>query len=172
MRNRDIRVVRSITVVALWLTVRAAAVFAEPWNPGEALDVCLEAALKQRPGIVTAWRQAGGGDKPPYAVSVLNADGRIAEATCDPTNPASLQFKDKGGLYRYEMYRRATFPEAKARSAAPEIFVGPVRIIAMDLRVSFTGKPHFVYQMFLPSGHKAVVSVEATVGRLTKAEVE
>ncbi len=144
---------------------------AEPWDPGGVLDTCLTAATRERQGIVTGWRQAGGGEQPPYAVSVLNAEGKIAEAFCDPANIA-FEFKDKGGLYRYEMYQRAKIPEAQARAFAPTLFTGPVRLFSMEYSVSFTGKPYFKYEMFLPSGHKATVEIDGSVGRLTKAEVK
>jgi hypothetical protein len=145
----------------------------EPWEPGQALDICIEAALKQRPGILVGWRQAGGGDMPLYAVAVLNEEGRTGEATCDPANPDNtLEFKNRGGLVRYDMVKRASFPEAQARANAPQVFVGPVRIITMDLKVNFAGKPLYIYKMILPSGHKATVNVEGTVGRVMKAELE
>jgi hypothetical protein len=69
------------------------------------------------------------------------------------------------------MYERATLPEEKARVTAPVIFVGPVRFLGMEMSVGFTGRPQYKYQMFLPSGHKATVEVDAVVGRLNKAEV-
>ncbi len=157
------------TMIACALSGAAAA---EPWDPGEALDTCLLAAVTQRPGIVTGWRQVGGGAQPPYAVSVLNRDGKIAEATCEPANPSNLRFEEKMGIYRYSMYERADFAEVKARVAAPTIFVGPVRMQAMELSVGLRGTPHYVYQLFLPSGHKASVRLDGVSGRLVSAEVK
>jgi len=166
------RIVMALGLGSLFVAVPAPMIAAEPWDPGGVLDTCLTAATRERQGIVTGWRQAGGGDQPPYAVSVLNVEGKIAEAVCDPANTAKMEFKDKGGLYRYEMYQRATFPEAQARAFAPTLFAGPVRLFSMDYAVSFTGKPYYTYQMFLPSGHKATVEIDGAVGRLTKAEVK
>jgi hypothetical protein len=170
--EQNVRGIVAAGVFALCLATGTAAPAAEPWDPGEALDTCLAAAIKERPGIVTAWRQVGGGAQPPYAVSVLNQEGKIAEATCDPGNPVNLQFSDKGGLLRYDMYQRATLPEAKARVSAPEIFAGPVRFLGMELSVGITGKPYYKYQMYLPTSHKATVEIDAVVGRLLKAEVK
>lgn len=165
------RIVKAFGVGALFLAVPASIMAAEPWDPGGVLDTCLTAATRERQGIVTAWRQAGGGEQPPYAVSVLNVEGKIAEALCDPANMAAMEFKDKGGLYRYEMYERVKIQESQARAFAPTMFVGPVRLFSMDYSVSFTGKPYYTYQMFLPTGHKATVEIDGTVGRLNKAEV-
>jgi hypothetical protein len=150
----------------------AGTVAAEPWDPGEALDTCILAVVGERPGIVTGWRQAGGGTQPPYAISVLNQDGRVGETTCDPANPANFRFDEKVGVLRYSMYKRATVPEVRARVSAPEIFAGPVRMHAMELTVSLTGSPYYTYRMFLPSGHQASVRIDAAAGRLVSAEVK
>jgi hypothetical protein len=159
-------------VLALNLLVSPAAFAANPWEPGGTLETCLEAVLKERPGIVTGWQQSGGGEMTPYVVSVLNPEGTNAEAFCDPANPANFQFKNKVGLYRYSMYQRATFPEAKARELAPDIFTGPVRVTSMEFSVGVSGKPAYKYQMFLPSNHKATVEIDAVTGRLNKGQVD
>lgn len=161
-----------VGALVLFLAARFAAFAAEPWDPGGPLDTCLAAALKERPGIVTGWRQVGGGEQPPYEIHILNQQGKIGETTCDSSNPANFQFREKGGVYRYAMYERATVPEAKARASAPDIFAGPVRFLAMEVSVSLANKPYYRYQMFLPSGYKAIVEIDATVGRLLKAEVK
>jgi len=161
----------SCSVLALTLVTLSAAFAANPWEPGGSLDNCIEAALKERPGIVTGWQQSGGGEAPPYVISVLNTDGNNAEAFCDPAKPANFQFKNKTGLFRYSMYERARFPEANARATAPEIFTGPVRLTSMELSVGISGKPLYKYQMFLPSNHKAIVEIDAVTGRLNKAMV-
>lgn len=158
-------------VLMLNLVTMTAASAANPWEPGGTLETCLEAVLKERPGIVTGWQQSGGGEMTPYVVSVLNTEGNNAEAFCDPANPANFQFKNKAGLFRYAMYQRATFAEARARASAPDIFTGPVRMTSMQLSVGMSGKPAYKYQMFLPSNHKASVEIDAVTGRLNKAEV-
>ena len=158
-------------VFALHLLVLPVAFAADPWEPGGTLDTCIEAVIKERTGMVTGWQQSGGGEAPPYVISVLNADGTHAEAFCDPAKPANFQFNKKSGLFRYSMYQRATFPEAKARATAPEIFTGPVRISSMELSVGVSGKPTYKYQMFLPSNHKATVEIDAVTGRLNKGQV-
>ena len=86
------------------MLVLPAAFAANPWEPGGTLEICLEAVLKERPGIVTGWRQSGGGEMTPYVVSVLNPDGTNAETFCDPAKPTNFQFKNKTGLFRYPMY--------------------------------------------------------------------
>jgi hypothetical protein len=158
-------------VLALNLAVLPAAFAANPWEPGGTLETCLDAVVKERPGIVTGWQQSGGGEMTPYVISVLNPEGTNAEAFCDPANAANFQFKNKIGMFRYSMYQRATFAEAKARASAPEIFTGPVRVTSMELSVGVNGKPSYKYQMFLPSNHKASVEIDAVTGRLNKAEV-
>ena len=161
----------SCSALALTLIASSAAFAANPWEPGGSLDVCIEAMLKERPGIVTGWQQSGGGDAAPYVISILNAQGNIAEAFCDPAKPTDFQFRNKMGLFRYSMYERATLPEAKARASAPDIFTGPVRLTSMELSVGMTGRPIYTYQMFLPSNHKASVEIDAVTGRLNKADV-
>ncbi len=156
---------------ALNLFLPAAAFAADPWEAGGSLETCIEAALKERPGIVTGWQQSGGGDAPPYVISILNAEGNNAEAFCDPGKTGNFKFSNKMGLYRYTMYQRATFPEAKARAVAPEVFIGPVRLTSMELSVGLSGKPVYTYQMFLPSNHKATVEIDAVTGRLNKGQV-
>lgn len=164
--------VRIVGLCFISLIAHAMVVAAEPWDADGVLDICLAAALQERPGIVTGWRQVGGGEQPPYEVSILNRDGKIGQATCEPANPVNFQFKEKSGIYRYAMYERATLPEANARVSAPDIFAGPVRFMAMELSAGFTGKPYYTYQLFLPSNHKAVVEIDATVGRLIKAAIK
>lgn len=166
------RTVMTFGVLALVLAAPATAPAAEPWDPGGVLDTCLTAATRERQGIVTGWRQAGGGDQPPYAVSVLNAEGKNAEAFCDAANTASLEFKSKGGLFRYQMFENAKVSEAQARTLAPSLFAGPVRLFSMEYTVSFTGRRFYTYQMFLPSGLKATVVIDGDTGRLTKAEAQ
>ncbi|MBI3528400.1 MAG: hypothetical protein HY067_10570 [Betaproteobacteria bacterium] len=161
----------SFCVLSLNLLALPAAFAADPWEPGGTLETCLEAVLKERPGIVTGWQQSGGGEMTPYVVSVLSPEGTNAEAFCNPANPTNFQFKSKTGLFRYSMYQRATFAEAKARASAPEIFTGPVRVTSMELSVGVSGKPMYRYQMFLPSNHKATVEIDAVTGRLNKGEV-
>jgi hypothetical protein len=165
------RVFKIVIVFFLCVATQSQAVAADPAEPGGPLDICIAAVLNEHPGIVTAWRQAGGGPQPPYAITVLDKEGKMGETNCDPANPTNFEFKSKTGLYRYNMYERATLPEVKARVAAPVIFVGPVRFLGMELSVGFTGRPQYKYQMFLPSGHKATVEMDAVVGRLNKAEV-
>ena len=163
---------KSISFCVIWLTLFVPAAFAaNPWEPGGSLEICLEAVLKERPGIVTGWQQSGGGEMTPYVVSVLNTDGTNAEAFCDPSKPTNFQFKNKMGLFRYSMYQRATIPEAKARTASPEIFTGPVRVTSMEFSIGVGGKATYTYQMFLPSNHKATVEIDAITGRLNKGQV-
>ena len=161
----------SCNALALSLVTLSAAFAADPWEPGGSLEACIAATLKERPGIVTGWQQSGGGEAPPYVISVLNADGNNAEAFCDPAKPENFQFKNKVGLFRYSMYQRATLPEAKARATAPAIFTGPVRLTAMELTVGISGRAFYKYQMFLPSNHKATVEIDAVTGRLEKGQV-
>ena len=158
-------------ILALALIAPAVASAANPWEPGGTLDACIEAALKERPGIVTGWQQSGGGDAPPYVISILNPEGNNGEAFCDPAKPSDFKFTGKVGLFRYSMYERATFAEATARTTAPDIFTGPARVTAMELSVGISGKPVYKYQMFLPSNHKATVEIDAVTGRLNKGVV-
>lgn len=165
------RAFNSIIVLFLCAVAQTHAFAADNTEPGGPLDTCIAAVINEHPGIVTGWRQAGGGPQPPYAIIVLDKEGKMGETTCDPAKPTNFEFKSKSGLYRYNMYERATLPEEKAREAAPVIFVGPVRFLGMELSVGFTGRPVYKYQMFLPSGHKATVEMDAIVGRLIKGEV-
>src|SRR5882672_8676891 len=80
----------SICVLSLNLLALPAAFAADPWEPGGPLETCLEAALKERPGIVTGWQQSGGGEMTPYTVSVLSQDGSNAEAFCNPASPTGF----------------------------------------------------------------------------------
>jgi hypothetical protein len=169
--EKYMRVFKPVIVFLLCAAAQSQAKAADTTESGGPLDTCIAAVLNEHPGIVTAWRQAGGGPQPPYAITVLDKEGKMGETTCDPANPKNFEFKSKAGLYRYGMYERATLAEEKAREAAPVIFVGPVRFLGMELSVGFTGRPQYKYQMFLPSGHKATVDMDAVVGRLNKAEV-
>jgi len=161
------------TVIAIFLctAVQSLAAADDPTIPGGPLETCIAAVTTEHPGIVIAWRLAGGGPQPPFSLTILDREGKLGETNCNPANPTNFEFKGKTGLYRYSMFEKATLPEAKAREAAPLIFVGPVRFLGMDLSVTFTGRPQYKYQMFLPSGHKATVEMDAVVGRLIKAEV-
>jgi len=143
----------------------------EGWEPGGSLDTCIEATLKERPGVVSGWQQTGGGNAPPYVITIMNAEGVNAETFCDPAKPSNFKFTNKMGLFRYTMYQRATWPETRARVSAPEVFVGPVRITSMELSVGVTGRPFYKYQMFLPSNHKATVELDAVTGRLNQGQV-
>ena len=155
----------------LILPAFSAAFAAEAWESGGSLDACIAATLKERPGIVTGWQQSGGGESAPYVISILNAEGIIAQAFCDPAKPSNFQFTNKVGLFRYSMFQRATWPESRARTTAPELFAGPVRPTSMELYVGMSGRPFYKYQMFLPSNHKATVEIDAVTGRLDKGQV-
>jgi len=159
------------TVLLLCAAAPLPALADDPTIPGGPLEICIAAVTSERPGIVVGWHLAGGGPQPPFALTILNKEGKLGETNCNPAKPANFEFTSKTGLYRYTMFERATLPEANAREAAPLIFVGPVRFLGMDLSVSFTGRPQYKYQMFRPSGHKATVEMDAVVGRLIKAEV-
>jgi hypothetical protein len=157
--------------ITLSLLAMQVALAANPWEAGGSLDACIEATLKQRPGILTGWQQSGGGDAAPYVIGILSPEGNIAEAFCDPANPTNFQFTNKMGLYRYAMFKRATWPEPRARASAPEIFTGPVRLTSMELSVSLGGRPAYKYQMLLPDNLKASVEIDGVTGRLEKAQV-
>ncbi len=165
------RAFNAVIVFFICIAAHLQASAADTTAPGGPLDICISAVMNEHPGIVTGWRQAGGGPQPPYAITVLDKEGKMGETNCNPANPTNFEFKNKTGLYRYNMYERATLPEEKAREAAPVIFMGPVRIMGMELSVGFTGRPQYTYQMILPSGHKATVEMDAVVGRLNKAAV-
>jgi len=169
--EKIMRVFKTVVVFFLCVAAQSHAAAADTTAPGGPLDICIAAVLTEHPGIVTGWRQAGGGPQPPYAIVLLDREGKMGETTCDPGKPTNFEFKYKTGLYRYAMYERATLPEPRVREAAPVIFVGPARILGMDLSVGFTGRSQYTYQMILPSGHKATVEMDAVVGRLNKAEV-
>ena len=170
--EKNMRVFKTVVVFFLCAAAQSQAAADDPTRPGGPLDTCIAAVLNEHPGIVTSWRLAGGGPQPPFVITVLDKEGKRGETNCDSANPKNFEFKSKTGLYRYSMYESATLPEAKAREAAPLIFVGPVRFLVMDLSVGFTGRPQYKYQMFLPSGHKATVEMDAVVGRLNEAEVK
>jgi hypothetical protein len=169
--EKIMRVFKTVIVLVLCVAAQSQAVADDPTRPGGPLEICTTAVLNEHPGIVTSWRLAGGGPLPPFSVTVLDKEGKMGETTCNPANPTKFEFKSKTGLYRYDMYERATLPEGKAREAAPLIFVGPVRFLGMDLSVGLTGRPRYTYQMFLPSGQKATVQMDAVAGRLIEAEV-
>lgn len=161
----------SFCSLALTLLALPAAFAADAWGPGGSLDACIAATLKERPGVVTGWQQSGGGESVPYIISILNPEGIIAETFCDPAKPSNFQFTNKVGLFRYSMYQRATWPETRARTTAPEVFAGPVRPTSMELSVGMSGRPFYKYQMFLPSNHKATVEIDAVTGRMEKGQV-
>jgi len=158
-------------LISLSLLAMPAALAANPWEAGGPLDTCIEAALKQRPGILTSWQQSSGSDNASYVIGILNPGGNIAQAFCDPAHAENFQFTNKMGLYRYTMFQRATWPESRARASAPEIFTGPVRITSMELDVSLSGRPAYIYQMLLPDNLKASVEIDGVTGRLEKAQV-
>ncbi|MFN0315864.1 MAG: hypothetical protein ACKVQA_12610 [Burkholderiales bacterium] len=165
------RMLKIVIAFLLCITAHSQAVAADTTEPGGPLDFCIASVLSAHPGIITGWRQSGGGPQPPYAIFLLTKDGKIGETYCDASKPQKFEFKSKSGLHRYEMYERAVFPEDKARAAAPLIFVGPARILAMELTVSFSGKPQYTYQMLLPGGYTATVEIDAAAGRFLKAAV-
>ena len=168
---RNIHKFLSCVAVALNVLAMPAAFAGNPWEPGGSLDKCIEATLKERPGVIAGWQQSGGGEEAPYIIVILNVEGTSAEAFCDPVNPSDFKFSNKTGLFRYSMFKRATWPEPRARASAPEIFAGPVRLTSMELLVSLAGRPFYKYQMYLPGNLKATVEIDAVTGKLEKAQV-
>ena len=140
--------------------------------PLPGLDECLKAALEQRPGAVVEWRQLGSDADPSYKVAVISPEGKIAETTCSPAAPQGLHFENRLGLRRYEIYERITVPESVARTTAPIVFRGPVRMTGMALDLNLLGHVSYEYYMLLPSGHKAASQVDGIHGSLTHAEAD
>jgi hypothetical protein len=163
---------KTLIAFGLFTTVHSYVIAADTPEPGRPSDSCIAAALEARPGILTGWQRTGGGPQGVMTITVLDKGDKMAETTCDPANPKEVQFKNKVGLYRYEMFARATLPEAEARAAAPWIFVGPISFYSMQLSVALNGKPDYTYKISLPGGYRATVTIDAVSGRFSKATVE
>jgi hypothetical protein len=163
---------KTFIAISLFAAAHSHVVAADTSELGRPSDSCIAAALEARPGILTGWQRTGGGPQPLLLITVLDKANKMAEATCDPANLKAFEFKNKVGLYRYEMYERATLPEEKARAAAPLIFVGPISFYSMQLSVGLNGKPVYTYKISLPGGYRATVDIDAVDGHLNKAVVE
>jgi len=149
----------------------AIGVRAEESVVGPGLDPCLQAALQQRPGFVHGWKDVSTGTDERYKVSIINADGKIADAICEASAPGNFKFEDRIGMRRYDAYSRVNIPEASARATAPLIFVGPVKVVQMEIDLDWKGKAAYEYHMILPTGREVIARVDTTSGMLINAEV-
>jgi hypothetical protein len=137
------------------------------------LDACVTAALQQKEGgTLFGWRQIGADDNPNYRVSVITPDGKIADANCNPSATANMQFENRLGARRFANYKRISVPEETARNAAPTVFEGPVKVNQMEIDTDIRGNLSYEYHMTLPSGHAATSQVDTVTGLLINAEVE
>ena len=154
------------------LALAAVAAQAADSGAGPGLDGCLQAALKERPGFVHGWKDVSTESDERYVVSVINHDGKIADALCEAKAPGNFRFDDKLGLRRYDTYSRIAVQETNARGTAPVIFVGPVKIVQMEIDLDWKGHAAYEYHMILPSGREVVAQVDSTTGYLIHAELQ
>jgi hypothetical protein len=138
--------------------------------PLPGLDTCVNAALQQRPGVLYGWRLINDAPQPVYKVSVISADGKIADADCSPAATDNLRFENRIGVRRFERYKQISVPETAARNTAPLVFGGNVKLKSMEIDTDIKGHLAYEYRMELPSGHKAISHVDTTSGFLTSAE--
>ena len=150
----------------------ASAIAANDVAPLPGLDTCVDAALQQRPGVLYGWRLINDAPQPVYKVSVISAEGKIADAECSPAATSSLHFENRIGVRRFDRYRQISVPEATARNTAPLVFAGNVKITSMEIDTDVKGHLAYEYRMELPSGHKALSHVDTTSGFLTYAEAK
>jgi hypothetical protein len=136
------------------------------------LDACVDAALQQRPGVLYGWRLINDAPQPVYKVSVISAEGKVADADCSPVATGNLRFENRMGVRRFERYKQISVPEAAARNTAPLVFAGNVKIMSMEIDTDVKGHLAYEYHMELPSGHKAISHVDTTSGFLTYAEAK
>jgi hypothetical protein len=74
-------------------------------------------------------------------------------------------------MRRYDSYARVNVSEKIARETAPLVFVGPVKIVQMEIDLDWKGKAAYEYHMILPTGREAVARIDTTSGMLMNAEV-
>jgi hypothetical protein len=153
------------------LALAAMGVRAEDTLVGPGLDPCLQAALQQRPGFVHGWEDVSAGSDERYKISIINSAGKIADTLCEASAPGNFKFEDRLGMRRYDSYARVNVLEKIARETAPLVFVGPVRIVQMEIDLDWKGKAAYEYHMILPTGREAVARIDTTSGMLMQAEV-
>jgi hypothetical protein len=158
-------------LVAGLLALAATAVWAEESTTGPGLDACLKAALEQRPGFVHGWKDMSTGSDERYQISIINAGGKIADTICEASAPGNFKFEDRLGIRRYDAYARVNVPETSARATAPLVFVGPVKIVQMEIDLNWKGQAAYEYHMILPTGREVIAQVDTTSGMLIHAEV-
>jgi|SRR5689334_911839 len=160
---------RHLMVSCLVFGAAEAAADAGTVAPG--LEACLAAALKERPGFVHAWKEVSGGSQSQYAVSIVNGEGKIADATCSTSKPENFKFEERIGIRRVESYSRIKVPELSARGTAPQLFAGPVKVVRMEIDFDWRGRPAYEYRLVLPTGREAVAQVDTVSGMLLHAEI-
>ena len=148
------------------------AIAANEVAPLPGLEACVNAALQQRPGVLFGWRALKDMPPPGYRVTVITADGKIADAVCSADTANNLRFENRVGLRRYDRYKEIVVPESTARNTAPLVFAGNVKITGMEIDTDLKGRLWYEYSMDLPSGHKATSHVDTTSGFLTSAEAK
>jgi len=146
------------------------AVSADESGAGAGLDGCLAAALKERPGFVHGWKELQASEER-YQISIVNSKGKIADTVCVASAPGNFKFEDRLGMRRYDSYARVNVAETMARATAPLVFVGPVKIVQMEIDLDWKGKAAYEYHMILPTGREAVAQIDTTSGVLMHAEV-
>jgi len=148
------------------------AIAANEVAPLPGLETCIGAALQQRPGVLFGWRLLNDVPPPSYRVTVITADGKIADAVCASDNASNLRFENRMGVRRFERYKEIVVPESTARNTAPLVFAGNVKITSMEIDTDVKGRLWYEYRMDLPSGHKAMSHIDTTSGFLTYAEAK
>ena len=164
----------AIGALAFMGAASQAADAADEVAPLPGLDACIAAALEQRPGILVGWQALNDPGNGSYQIAVLTADDKIADAHCSSPAPANLHFDNRLiDRRRFEHYKTTVaISEASARKTAPLVFAGRVTISSMVIDTAITGGLRYEYRMILPSGHHALVQVDAVSGLLTYAEAK
>jgi hypothetical protein len=137
-------------------------------RPG--LDTGIAAALQQRPGVLFGWRCLNDPPDGSYRITIITPESKIADTVCSSNATTDLRFENRVGLRRFEYYQRVSVPETTARSTAPLIFVGTVKITSMEIDTDIKGGLRYEYRMILQSGHSAMSQVDAISRLLTYVE--
>lgn len=167
----ELKSVTGALLVACCCVVSAGAARADAGSTGEGLDACLAAALKERPGVLQGWKDVSTANDARYVISIVSNEGKLGDAPCSASAPGNLQFEERIGIRRLDSYSRIKVPEVSARSTAPQLFNGPVKVVKMEIDFNWKGQPAYEYRLILPTGREAVAQVDTASGELLHAEV-
>ena len=158
----------AIACVIAVLSTTISSTYAAEFTPemNNALQTCLDTALRQHAGVVTQWEIDSRTSVRSIKLDVVASDDVVWSMKCE--GGAIVSDERKMGNKNYKMLSsRVKVPETTCRQAAVEEYPG-TELNRMQYSLSWKGSPYFTYTFLTSDAREATVDVNAVTGKIDR----